>query len=116
MPFPMVFFQIAERGPDAALGGTGVRARWGELGDDSNVRAAAGIKSSHQARAPCANDECVKNVCFHTTTFRLIRDKAAQGIAAGSKSEIPMVAQITVARTNNARRPPMSRRRPGLCT
>ena len=62
VPFPVVFFHVAERRGDAALGGAGVRAGGVHLGDDRDVRQARGLQRRHQPCAAGADDDRVELV------------------------------------------------------
>ncbi len=65
VPLPAVFFQIAQRRADAALGRAGVGAGGVQFGNDGHVGAAAGVERGHQPRPARADDDRVKDVRFH---------------------------------------------------
>ena len=65
VPFPVVFFGVAEGGADAALGGAGVRARRVELADDRDVGLAGHLDRRHQAGAAGADDDRIVSVICH---------------------------------------------------
>ena len=50
VPFPVVFFDVAESRADATLSGAGVGARRIELADDRDVGLAGHLDGRHQAR------------------------------------------------------------------
>ncbi len=47
VPFPVVFFSIAERCGNTALGGSGMRTRRVELADDRDVRFSGKLNRRH---------------------------------------------------------------------
>ena len=65
VPLPVVFFDVAEGGADAALGGAGVGARWIELADDGDVGLAGHLDGRHQPGAAGADDDRVVAVVCH---------------------------------------------------
>ena len=65
VPLPVVFFDVAEGGADAALGGAGVGARRVELADDGDVGLAGHLDGGHQAGAAGADDDRVEAVVGH---------------------------------------------------
>ena len=65
VPFPVVFFGVAEGGADAALRCAGMRSRGIELADDRNVGFAGHLDRRHQAGAAGADDDRVEAVICH---------------------------------------------------
>ena len=59
VPFPMVFFHIAERGANTALRRSRVRARGIELAQHRDVPVPGHLQRGHQAGAPRSHDHCV---------------------------------------------------------
>src|SRR5690606_11904274 len=65
VPLPVIFFMVAERSADAALGRARVRAGRVELADDRGVDTARGVECSHQPGAAPADDDSIILVCLH---------------------------------------------------
>ena len=109
VPVPVVFFDVAEAGRNAAFRGTGVRAQRLEFGDHQDVRLDAGFlqglhlfASQHsqccgQACRACADDYCIIHIFnmlrTHSNDFRTRCDLIAVCRLAG----LPLHAWLCVS-------------------
>ena len=94
VPLPVVFFDIAQRGGDAALRGAGVRARRIEFADDGDIGLARHLDRGHQSRAASPDDDRIKSVICHgessfndPSSLRLLPSEPGEGV--GSESHPP---------------------------
>lgn len=65
VPFPVVLFDVGQRGAHAALGRPGVRARGVELGQHGGAGASARLEGGAHPGAPGSHDDDVVAVDLH---------------------------------------------------
>ena len=65
VPFPVVFFSVAQSCADSALSGARVRARRVQLADDSDVGLARHLDRRHESRTAGADNDRIEPVIPH---------------------------------------------------
>jgi len=104
VPDPVVFLDVAERGSDTALGGSGVRAHRIELADDGDVAPTSQLGGCHQPSTTSTDDDGIEAVIHGqppacATAWKRAGSKVRIAIEPMMRKTIAKVQRIECART-----------------